>query len=195
MKKIKNIEELEKRLADYARLTDGQNKIQNKLEQERNRLEEKYAPEINENESEINNLFDSIQAFTEAHRVNLFTKDKKSRQLINGLIGFRLDTPSIKTGPDFSLETLRKERPDLTKVKKIKFAPHVRKRAFAFLEKLKRKGVEVSYEPDKTQLKETTEEIRKRYNISYKGDEKFYIDLGPVKEEQNNGRQLAGKKG
>lgn len=87
--------------AQYAKASAQSEKIQAEIELQCAKIREKYASQLAQLDEEKTLAFDTLSAFAQENKGDLFTK-KKSLDMAHGTIGFRTGTPKLKTLKGFT---------------------------------------------------------------------------------------------
>jgi phage host-nuclease inhibitor protein Gam len=87
-------------MATFSLCTTKINRINAGIELQIHKIREKSKEELAELNNELNNAFETLQAYA-LQNPSLFTK-KKNVVLLHGVIGFRTSTPKLKTLKGFT---------------------------------------------------------------------------------------------
>lgn len=89
-------DEMETAMADYAAADAEIAKINAAMDLKFTEIRERYAQRLSALQERKEKAFDVVQAFAEENKNSLFAK-KKSMETSQGVIGFRIGTPKLKT--------------------------------------------------------------------------------------------------
>jgi len=93
-------EQAEESFARYAAADARQQKITAQMDVQITKIRERYSDELTKLEEVKENAFNEIQVFAENNREQF--GQKKSLELLHGIIGFRTGTPKLKTLKGFT---------------------------------------------------------------------------------------------
>jgi phage host-nuclease inhibitor protein Gam len=153
-----NREQAEKMFAEYAICSSRIQELNAKMEQEIQKIRDKYTEELTELSENCEAKFQALQIYAELNKADLFVS-KKSLEFMAGTLGFRTGTPKLKTlkGHTWASVTvlLKEYMPDF---------------------------IRTVEEPAKDMIlakrdDETVKPLLEKVGISVVQDESFYIDL------------------
>lgn len=146
-----------KEVKQFADATSNIKRIEAAIELEVQRVKEKFEKELSELNDKRNSAFDKLQYFAEFNKNKLFT-ERKSLDMVHGIIGFRTGTPKVNKARSISWEA-----------------------ALAELKKINENFVRTKEEVNKEEIIEMRDDDKTMLKLSKVGitvvrDENFYVE-------------------
>jgi phage host-nuclease inhibitor protein Gam len=93
--------EVDSLMGEYAQTDAKIETITATMDEEIAKIREKHSEELNQLNEKRENVFNRLQLWAEQGKEELFAK-KKSKDLVHGILGFRIGTPKLKTKKGFT---------------------------------------------------------------------------------------------
>lgn len=93
--------EVDTLMGEYAQTDANIESITATMDEEIGKIREKYSERLNELTEKRETAFNRLQLWAEQNKDELFAK-KKSKDLVHGILGFRIGTPKLKAEKGFT---------------------------------------------------------------------------------------------
>lgn len=116
--KIKNLKDVEETIKVIAQLDAEISAIDNEATKAINAAKEKAAQASVELTAQREKLLENLQNYSDEHRSEIYEEGKKSREFINGTIGYRQNPDKVEVGEDTAELLIQAGFANCVKIKK-----------------------------------------------------------------------------